>query len=70
MAGYKSESIPFVKNGLAGYNGATVVLYKRSPSMPSAMPTGPLTYTFANGVLSGTKSYFNGWSNEIPSGED
>ena len=49
-------------DGGAGLNSATVVLYKRAASEPSA-PTSALTYTFATGSLSGTLS---GWSLVMP----
>ena len=49
-------------DGGAGLNSATVVLYKRAASEPSA-PTSALTYTFATGALSGTLS---GWSLVMP----
>lgn len=58
-----SAPVLYNKDGL---HTASVFLYKRAASSPSsAMPTGKLTYTFKTGLLSG--SYFNGWSQTIPS---
>lgn len=51
-----------------GMHSASVAIYMRSATRPTDRPNGPLTYTFATGRLTG--SYFNGWSQEIPSAEN
>ena len=49
---------------------ATVLMYKRLASAPSAHGiSGKLTYTFSTGKLTGTSSYFNGWSQDIPAND-
>lgn len=50
------------KNGTNGINTATVFLYKRASSKPTA-PAQQLTYSFSSGNLSGTLS---GWTQTIP----
>lgn len=52
--------------GPAGYNSATVTIYKRGATEPSG-PTAPVTYTFATKALSGLDS---GWSTSWPAGTD
>lgn len=55
------------EDGADGLNSATVVLYKRASSAPTA-PSSSLTYTFATGVLSGTGAIpLAGWSQTMPS---
>jgi len=51
-----------------GLNSATVSLYRRAPEKPSsdAMPNDDVTYTFANGTVTGSGR--NGWTQEMPSG--
>lgn len=53
-------------NGSAGYNQATVFLYKRASTNPGK-PSGSTTYTFASGALSTTPT---GWSRSVPDGTD
>ena len=48
--------------GTDGYNTATVTLYKRASTIPSA-PSGTLTYTFSSGAISGN---LEGWTKAIP----
>lgn len=50
------------EDGADGTNGAQVILYKRSATVP-AKPTTTATYTFATGVLTG---HDNGWTQVIP----
>lgn len=56
------------ENGKNGYNAVAVPLYRRSSSElnDSNRPSGTLTYTFSTGKLTGPSSYFNGWSQNIP----
>ena len=51
-----------------GGNTANVMLFRRSASAltDSDRPTGTLTYTFSTKKLSGTSSYFNSWTQQIP----
>lgn len=49
-------------NGTDGYNTATVYLYIRSASVPTA-PDGNIVYTFATAGISGNTS---GWTRDIP----
>ena len=49
-----------------GLNQATLYLYQRSATQPTK-PTGYMTYTFANGVLTGIPA---GWTRSIPSGNE
>lgn len=57
------------ENGTNGYNTAVVQLFRRyTPTQAAptpALPNGALTYTFSTGKLAG--SYFNGWSQDMPS---
>ena len=57
------------ENGANGYNTAVVQLFRRyTPTQAAptpALPNGALTYTFSTGKLAG--SYFNGWSQDMPS---
>ena len=53
-------------DGNNGINSATVILYCRSSSAPTA-PAGPLTYRFADGYISGS---YSGWYTTIPDGSD
>lgn len=55
-------------NGTDGYNTVVVPLYRRSASVltDNNRPSGPLTYTFSTGRLTGASTYFNGWSQTIP----
>lgn len=59
------------ENGANGYNTAVVQLFRRyTPTQEAptpALPTGTLTYTFSTGKLTGSASYFNGWSQNMPS---
>ena len=48
--------------GQSGLNTATITLYKRAATTPTA-PSGTLRYTFENGELTGSLS---GWSQSIP----
>lgn len=59
-------------DGSDGYSSAVVQLFRRSDAAlgDDDRPTGTLTYTFATGVLSGTASYFNGWSQSIPAASE
>lgn len=50
-------------NGTNGLNNATVYLYQRSATTPTA-PSGTFTYTFATGVLSGGTP--GSWTQSIP----
>lgn len=50
-------------NGVDGVNSATVFLYQRSATTPTAKPTGNSTYTFATGILTGT---LGNWTQAIP----
>lgn len=58
--------VKFVENGAQGASGlnqATVMLYKRASSAPTA-PSSNLTYQFSTGrIISGN---LNGWSQSIP----
>lgn len=56
------------ENGKNGYNTVAVPLYRRSLSElnDGNRPSGTLTYTFSTGKLTGPSSYFNGWSQNIP----
>ena len=58
------------ENGTNGYNTAVVQLFRRyTPTQEAptpALPTGTLTYTFSTGKLTGSASYFNGWSQDMP----
>ncbi len=56
------------ENGKNGYNAVAVPLYRRSSSElnDGNRPSGTLTYTFSTGKLTGPSSYFNGWSQNIP----
>jgi len=56
------------ENGKDGYNTVAVPLYRRSSSElnDGNRPSGTLTYTFSTGKLTGPSSYFNGWSQNIP----
>lgn len=49
-------------DGVDGTNAATVFLYQRSASLPSA-PSTTATYTFSTGLLAG---HNNGWSQSVP----
>lgn len=52
--------------GTNGVNTATVYLYQRNDTGTApALPTVPLTYTFATALLSGGS--LNGWSQSVPS---
>ena len=55
-------------NGTDGYNTVVVPLYRRSANVltDNNRPSGPLTYTFSTGRLTGASTYFNGWSQTIP----
>lgn len=53
-------------NGADGLNQATIMLYQRAASQPSA-PSISTTYTFATGALSAIPT---GWSRSIPNGTD
>lgn len=59
-------------DGSDGYSSAAVQLFRRSDAAlgDGDRPTGTLTYTFATGVLSGTSSYFNEWSQSIPAASE
>ena len=50
--------------GAPGLNNATVTIYQRATSAP-ALPTAPVTYTFANGGIAGLN---NGWTANPPGG--
>ena len=51
-------------NGVDGLNSSAVFLYQRtSSSTPPAVPASSLTYTFSNGLLSGT---LGNWSQTMP----
>ena len=56
------------EDGKNGYNAVAVPLYRRSSSElnDGNRPSGTLTYTFSTGKLTGPSSYFNGWSQNIP----
>jgi hypothetical protein len=70
--GYRVENLVFGPigatgaQGPAGYNSATVTIYKRSSTTPSG-PTADVTYTFATKALSGLDS---GWSTAWPGGTE
>ena len=69
---YTEWATPVVmaEDGDDALNTATVRLYKRASSTPSA-PSGTLTYTFATGLLSGSGTNpLGGWSQSVPSGTD
>ena len=53
-------------NGTNGLNNATVYLYQRSATTPSA-PSGTFTYTFATGALSGGTP--GSWTQTIPAAD-
>lgn len=53
-------------NGNNGLNSATIMLFKRSSSVPGK-PSGTITYTFATSSLS---SNLDGWSTSVPFGSD
>ena len=55
-------------NGTDGYNTVVVPLYRRSASVltDNNRPSGTLTYTFSTGRVTGASTYFNGWSQTIP----
>lgn len=60
-------------SGQAGYNQATIQLYKRADASPSASMPGTLTYTFSDGSLTpkdsgstDTTPTYNGWYKQIP----
>lgn len=53
-------------NGTDGRNNATVYLYQRAASTPSA-PSGTFTYTFATGALSGGTP--GSWTQAIPAAD-
>jgi len=53
-------------NGTNGLNNATVYLYQRAASTPSA-PSGTFTYTFATGALSGGTP--GSWTQAIPAAD-
>lgn len=56
--------IMIAQNGDDGYNSAVVRLYQRAQSASSlTKPSGTLTYTFANGAISGS---LGNWSRTIP----
>ena len=61
------------QGGAAGFNFATVTLYKRSSSQPT-IPNTTLTYKFSDESLTPTDSdattYLGGWSRTMPSGSD
>ena len=60
---------PAGANGTNAYNRQTILLYKRNPTIPTAGPSGNLTYTFSTGSLSPSEN-LNGWSSSFPSGTD
>lgn len=51
--------------GAAGINAATVFLYQRAASAPSA-PSTTATYTFSSGALTG---HNNGWGQTVPAND-
>ena len=53
-------------DGADGLNQATIYLFQRSSTQPSA-PNADVTYTFATGALSAVPT---GWSRSIPNGTD
>lgn len=64
---WSDDPAKLVVDGAQGEHGISVVtinLYKRSQTTPS-MPTGTLTYSFADGSLT-PASALNGWSMAIP----
>ncbi|MBK6800410.1 MAG: hypothetical protein IPG83_02665 [Novosphingobium sp.] len=54
-------------NGTNGLNNATVYLYQRAASSPSA-PSGTFTYTFATSVLSGGTP--GSWTQAVPANDE
>ena len=64
------------KNGLNGYNQATLYLYCRSSSTPTKPGNNILTYNFSNGkIYSGSTEItntvaYNGWYRAQPTGEN
>jgi hypothetical protein len=63
-----SSPVILAQNGApgdAGFNAATVYLYQRSTTTPT-IPTGPFTYTFSSGLLTG--GTLGSWTQTIPSG--
>lgn len=53
-------------DGTSGYNTASVALYQRSATQPSA-PTAAVTYNFSTGKVSGS---VGNWQQSIPAGTD
>lgn len=65
-----ASPVILVEDGDNGLNTATVMLYKRASSTPSA-PSVTLTYTFATGALTGSGTNpLNGWTKDIPTGSN
>lgn len=67
-SGEWSTQLKVLENGTdgdAGYNQATIFLYQRSATAPSA-PSASTTYTFATGALNTVPS---GWSRTIPAND-
>lgn len=62
MIGQGFIALKKVYNGTNGYNAATIFLYQRANSQPSA-PSGTITYNFANGTITGSLGQ---WSNILP----
>jgi len=71
-----TETVYVLKQGTDGINNATISLYQRSASQPSA-PNASMTYNFSTGVVTcsgvdyaptSTSSFVGGWSRTIPSG--
>lgn len=62
MIGQGFIALKKVYNGTNGYNTATIFLYQRANSQPSA-PSGTITYNFANGTITGSLGQ---WSNILP----
>lgn len=54
-------------DGVTGYSSAQVLVYKRSATVPTLLPSNPVDYTFATGVATGLN---NGWTQAIPEGTD
>ena len=57
-----STPVMLTEDGTDGLNSATVLLYQRASSTPN-VPGGTITYTFADGSLSGN---LGGWTKTVP----
>ena len=65
-----SCSVVVLSDGLSGYSTTQIRLFKRQNSVPDAYDGSAVTYTFATNTYVFGPSGSDGWSVDIPSGED